>query len=64
MTTDTERLDVFDLHGLCLTTHDTLGPTGWTRVWVCSYLDRAVVGTTLRQAIDLAVLDLTTVGRH
>lgn len=62
--TDSERLDALDHHGLCLATHDTLGPLGWTRVWVCSYLDRGIVAPTLREAIDAAVLDLTTVGRH
>jgi hypothetical protein len=61
--TDAERLDAIGEHGLCVATQDTLGPGGWTRVWVCHYDDRFMVGASIREVIDAAVADLLS-SRH
>lgn len=61
---DTERLDALDVYGLCVATHDTLKSSGWERVWVCTYGDRVMMGKSIREVIDAAVLDINTgVGR-
>jgi hypothetical protein len=57
---DTERLDALDAYGLCVATHDTLQHGQWSRVWVCTYSDRVMLGPTIRDVIDAAVLDINT----
>jgi hypothetical protein len=59
---DTQRLDALGQYGLCVVTHDTLVAGVWTRQWVAQYGPSAVVAPTIREAIDLAVLDITTGG--
>ena len=59
---DTQRLDAIGDYGLCLATHDSLVHSQWTRVWVVTYLDKAVLSPTIREAIDAAVLDLRSMG--
>jgi hypothetical protein len=59
---DTQRLDAIGEYGLCVATHDTLSNTGWDRVWVVTYQDKALLAPTIREAIDGAVLDLTSMG--
>jgi hypothetical protein len=59
---DTQRLDAIGDYGLCLATHDTLSMGGWSRTWVATYGDRAILAPTIREAIDLAVLDITAQG--
>jgi hypothetical protein len=61
--TDTERLDAIGEHGLCISRHDVLGPNGWDERWVCHYQDRMAVAPTIREALDAAVLDITTGGQ-
>ncbi len=67
MKTDTERLDAIGEHGLCISRHDVLGPNGWNERWderwVCHYQDRMAVAPTIREALDAAVLDITTGGQ-
>lgn len=59
---DTKRLDAIGDYGLCVATHDSLSNTGWARVWVVTYQDKALLAPTIREAIDGAVLDLTSMG--
>lgn len=59
---DTQRLDAIGTYGLCLATHDTLQHGSWDRVWVVTYADRTLLAPTIREAIDLAVLDLSSMG--
>lgn len=59
---DTERLDALGRYGLCLVTHDSLENGEWTRQWVAHYGPKAIFAPTLRDAIDAAVLDITTGG--
>jgi hypothetical protein len=59
---DTKRLDAIGDYGLCVATHDSLNNSQWTRVWVVTYLDKALLAPTIREAIDGAVLDLTSMG--
>jgi hypothetical protein len=57
--TDTVRIDAIAEHGLCVVAHDYLGEHGWERTWSCHYQqEKAVVGATIRDVIDLALLDL------
>lgn len=58
--TDTERLDAIGDHGLCLAAEDTLADGQWTRRWICHYGEKVLTAPTIREAIDSAVLDLTT----
>jgi hypothetical protein len=60
--TDTERLDAIGEYGLFITTQDVLNAGGWERIWVCCYEDRLVHASSMRDAIDLAVLDIQTGG--
>lgn len=60
--TDTERLDAIGEHGLFLTTQDVLKAGEWERTWVCCYGDRMIFAASMRDAIDLAVLDIKTGG--
>lgn len=61
---DTERLEAIEIYGLCVATHDTLKRHGWERTWVCTYGNRVMLGSSIREVIDAAVLDLNTgVGR-
>jgi hypothetical protein len=55
---DTARLNAIDEFGLCVAAHDQLTSAGWSRTWSCHYGTSVVVGTTIREVIDLAVLDL------
>jgi hypothetical protein len=57
---DTERLEALEIYGLCVATHDTLKHGSWERVWVCTYGDRTMMGPTIRDVIDAAVLDINT----
>jgi len=41
----------------------TVGPNGWDERWVCHYQDRMAVAPTIREALDAAVLDITTGGQ-
>lgn len=59
---DTQRLEAIGDYGLCLATHDTLAHSGWTRMWVVTYDERVILGPTIREVIDAAVLDITTRG--
>lgn len=59
---DTQRLDALNDYGLCLTTQDSLVEGVWHRQWICAYGDSAVISSTLRKAIDAAVLDISTKG--
>lgn len=59
---DTQRLDALNDYGLCIATHDTLNHGEWSRVWVAQYGDRVMLGPTIREVIDAAVLDITTQG--
>jgi hypothetical protein len=59
---DTMRLDALNDYGLCLATHDTLSHGQWTRVWVVQYGERVMLGPTIRDAIDAAILDITAEG--
>lgn len=66
---DSDRLDAIGEYGLCVATHDSLTHEGWERVWVCQYGEagqNVYMAPTIREAIDGAVLDLTTRGarRH
>lgn len=64
---DSERLDAIGEYGLCVATHDSLTHHGWERVWVCQYGDSmqlVFMAPTIREAIDGAVLDLTTRGQQ
>ena len=63
MLTDTQRLDAMIEYGLFISAHETLGKDGWTKVCVICYRDRQVVAPTIREAIDAAVLDITTGGQ-
>lgn len=56
--TDTERLDAIGEYGLFLATQDVLKAGKWERAWVCHYDDRMVIAASMRDAIDLAVLDI------
>jgi hypothetical protein len=60
---DTQRLDALNDYGLCLATHDTLNHGEWFRVWVVQYGETVMMGPTIREAIDAAVLDLITRGQ-
>lgn len=57
---DSERLDALEIYGLCVATHDVLQHGQWARTWVCSYGDRVMLGPTIRDVIDSAVLDINT----
>lgn len=59
---DTERLDAIGEYGLFLTTQDVLKAGKWEQTWVCCYGDRMVFAASMRDAIDLAVLDIRTGG--
>lgn len=59
---DTDRLDALGHYGLCVVTHDTLVDGVWHRQWVAQYGPSAVVAPTIREAIDAAMLDITTGG--
>lgn len=59
---DTQRLDALSDYGLCLATHDTLSHDGWSRVWVVQYGERIIMAPSIREAIDAAVLDISTNG--
>lgn len=61
--TDTERLDAIPEYGLSVARHDHLGPAGWTERWFCHYEDKVVIGMTMREAIDMAVMDIRTCGQ-
>lgn len=61
--TDTERLDAIPEYGLSVTRHDTLGPDGWTERWLCHYEDKVVVAVSMREAIDMMVMDIKTCGQ-
>lgn len=61
--TDTERLDAIGDYGLFIATHDELTKDGWVRTWVCHYDDRMVRAISMRDAIDLAVMDIRTGGQ-
>jgi hypothetical protein len=59
--TDTARLDAIGEHGLCIAQHQNLTVTGWEITWVVVYGDdKLVMSSDIREAIDAAVLDLTT----
>ena len=58
--TDTERLDAIGDYGLCLAAEDTLTDGQWIRRWICHYGEQVLIAPTIREAIDAAVLDLTT----
>jgi hypothetical protein len=55
---DTMRLNAIDELGLLVVAHDQLTSLGWSRTWSCHYGPQVVVGATIREVIDLAVLDL------
>jgi hypothetical protein len=58
---DTERLDALETYGLCVASHDALRHGQWTRLWVCTYdVNKCVIGGSIRDVIDAAVLDITT----
>lgn len=59
---DTQRLDAISDYGLCLATHDSLGHSGWVRVWVVAYGETTLLAPTIRDAIDAAVLDISAKG--
>lgn len=58
MVDDTMRLNAIDEFGLCVAAHDQLTATGWNRTWSCCYGASVVMGTSIREVIDLALLDL------
>lgn len=60
---DGERLDAIGNLGLCLAAEDTLANGEWTRQWICHYGEKVLKTETIRQAIDAAVLDITTEGQ-
>jgi len=60
--TDTERLDAIGEYGLFISTQDVLKAGTWERTWVCCYGDRMVFAASMRDAIDLAVMDIKTGG--
>jgi len=61
--TDTERLDAIGEYGLFIASHDELTKDGWVCSWVCHYMDRMVAAASMRDAIDLAVMDIKTGGQ-
>lgn len=60
--TDTERLDAIGECGLFISTQDVLKAGTWERTWVCCYGDRIVCAASMRDAIDMAVMDIKTGG--
>lgn len=56
--TDTERLDAIGEYGLFISTQDVLK----AGTWVCCYGDRMVFAASMRDAIDMAVMDIKTGG--
>jgi hypothetical protein len=60
---DTSRLDAIGTCGLCLAVEDTLEAGEWTRRWICHYGEKVLKTDTIREAIDAAVLDITTDGQ-
>lgn len=60
--TDTERLDAIGEYGLFISTQDVLKAGAWERTWVCCYEDKMVFAASMRDAIDLAVMDIKTSG--
>lgn len=59
---DTQRLDALGQYGLCVVAQDVLVAGNWRREWVASYGTSAIVAPSIREAIDAAVLDITTGG--
>jgi hypothetical protein len=56
---DTARINAIGELGLCVAAHDQLTSEGWQRTWSCHYGTSVVVGATIREVIDLAILDLS-----
>lgn len=57
--TDTQRLDAIFNYGLCIMGHHELIGGVWVDSWACAYdVDKQVMGTSIREAIDLAVEDI------
>ena len=60
---DTERLDAIGEYGLCIAQHQQRTVDGWSITWIVQYGhfgDRLAISPDIREAIDAAVLDLTT----
>lgn len=65
---DSERLDAIAKYGLCIATHDEFRDGKWIRHWIAAQDDSGdvIIADTLREAIDLAVLNSAKVNgkRH
>lgn len=58
--TDTERLDAIGEYGLFISTQVRVQAPAWSTSWVCCYGDRMIFAASMRDAIDLAVMDIKT----
>lgn len=56
--TDAGRINAIEELDLVIVPQSQLTPQGPTKVWVCHYQGRMAVGSTVREVIDLVVLDL------
>lgn len=56
--TDTQRLEAIEEYGLCLSTHDVLQHSQWTRTWVVTIGGdpNAILAPSIREVIDAAIL--------
>lgn len=62
---DTQRLDSLAEHGLCVAGISILNNGEWSYRWVCHFgIDRSVEAESIRDAIDMAVLQIVEDGER